>query len=74
MSGGEELRQHAIAELNFTSDTDEVVHMSQPMFVHRILDLVEQVRVLADLAVLHEDVLQSLDLCPFPVVKISPAL
>ena len=69
MSGGEELRQHAIAELNFTSDADEVVHMSQPMFVHCILDFVEQVRVLADLAVLHEDVLQSLDLCSFPVVK-----
>jgi len=69
MPGGEKLGQHAIAELNFASDTDQVVHMSQSMFVHCIFDLVEQVWVLADLAVLHEDVLQSLDLCSFPVVK-----
>ena len=69
MASSKELGQHAIAELNLASDADEVVHMSQPMFVHCIFDFVEQVRVLADLAVLHEDVLQSLDLCSFPVVK-----
>jgi hypothetical protein len=74
MSGGEELGQHAIAELNFASDTDQVVHMSQSMFIHYIFNLVEQVRVLANLAVLHKGVLQSLDLCSFPVVKISPCL
>ena len=72
MPGGEELGQHAIAELNFARDTDQVFHMSQSMFVHCIFNLVEQIRVLADLAVLHEDVLQSLDLCSFAVVKISP--
>ena len=71
MPGGEELGQHAIAELDFASDTDQVVHMSQSMFIHCILNLVEQVRMLADLAVLHEDVLQSLDLCSFPVVQLA---
>lgn len=72
MPSGEELGQHTIAELNFASDTNQVVHMSQSIFVHCIFDLVEQVWMLADLAVLHEDVLQSLNLCSFPVVKISP--
>jgi hypothetical protein len=69
MPGGEELRQHAITELNFASDSDQVVHMSKSVFIHCIFNLVEQVWVLADLAVLHEDVLQSLDLCSFSVVK-----
>lgn len=69
MPSGEELGQHAIAELHLASDTDQVVHMPQSMFIHCIFDLVEQVRVLADLAVLHKDVLQPLNLCSFPVVK-----
>ena len=66
MTGGEELRQNAVEELDPARAPDELV-VDHGARVDLVFDALEQERVLADLPELHELVAETLDTFRFAI-------
>ena len=66
MASCKELGKNSRKQLNFTGGTNELV-VNETGRVHLVLDTVEQERVLADLAKLHELIAEAFDTACFPI-------